>query len=72
MPVDLKALEAKCRDIGRVIGHELDAHFGNRKVGFTLLLYDFSEGGHLTYLSNAERTSMIAAMREFIQNLETH
>ena len=35
--------------------------------GFTLLLFEYGEGGGLFYISSAERSDMIAAMKEFIQ-----
>ena len=34
--------------------------------GFTLLLYQFGEGGSATYISNGKREDMIKALEEFI------
>lgn len=39
-------------------------------IGFALLLFDLGEGGNMSYISDAERVSMIAAMKELIQNME--
>lgn len=35
-------------------------------TGFALLIFDFGEGGNLSYISNAQREDMLRAMREFI------
>jgi hypothetical protein len=48
--------------------------------GFSLLIFSFAGGydengiplGNMFYTSNAERESMIAAMREFIQKFESN
>ena len=37
------------------------------KLGFAILLFTFGEEGNLQYISNADRTDMIAMMREFLQ-----
>jgi len=37
------------------------------KVGFALFLFTFGEGGWLTYISNAERDTMLQALVEFIE-----
>lgn len=72
MSADLKQVEETCRQMGRVIGKAIDAEYGRHQVGFCLLLFDFGEHGHLTYLSNAERETMVRALREFITMLQTH
>jgi hypothetical protein len=43
----------------------------NRKVGFTLFTFNFGdlEGG-VNYISNAERSSMIAAVRAWLARAE--
>jgi hypothetical protein len=38
-----------------------------RHTGVTLLIFDFGGGGNMQYASNAQRTDMIAALREFLQ-----
>lgn len=44
----------------------------NAKVGFVLLSFEFgkAEGGRVNYISNGERTDMIAAMREWLARAE--
>lgn len=54
-------VESKLRNIGARIGTSLPSGFG-----FTLLIYSFGPDGSMFYISNAERTSMIEAMQEFI------
>lgn len=36
--------------------------------GFTLLLFEFGDGGSTFYLSNAKREDMIVALQEFIEH----
>lgn len=67
MPEKLTTLENLCRDIGGVIQGAIPAQSG---VGFALLLFDFGEAGHLTYVSNAQRADMIKALYECIANLQ--
>lgn len=35
-------------------------------MGFTLLMFDFGEGGNMFYISNAQRDDVIKSMQEFI------
>lgn len=65
-PQELLELEAKARDIGRLLKRTMP-----KGVGFTLLLFDFGHDGWMTYLSSADRQDMIKAMREFIFKLES-
>jgi len=61
-------VEEKLREIGRMLKDSMPPGFG-----FTVLIFSFNEGGGLGsmfYLSSAERDTMIAAMREFIQKHE--
>jgi len=62
MPIPLPELEKQARRIGEVIGGAIP-----EGVGFALLLFDFGEGGHLTYISNGARDDMLKAMAEFMQ-----
>ena len=39
-------------------------------MGFVFLVFSFGEGSFMNYISNADRRSMIAALRELIRNLE--
>lgn len=43
-----------------------------KPAGFALLVFDMNriEGGRVNYISNAERASMLAAMKEFIARAE--
>ena len=45
-----------------------DAKQGEKKRGFTLLVFPFGEtpDGRINYISNSERESMLVAMKEFI------
>jgi diaminopimelate decarboxylase len=63
--VDLRDLEKVAREIGRLIRHGIDNSLGKGNVGFALLLFDFGGGGHLTYVSNANREDMLRAIAEF-------
>jgi hypothetical protein len=42
------------------------------KIGFVLLVSEFNkiEGGRVNYVSNGERASMIAMLREYLARLE--
>jgi len=64
MPIELKVLEEEARKLARVIGGTLP-----EGIGFALLLFDFGEGGNLTYLSNAQRDDMLRALQEFMQKV---
>lgn len=63
--VRLAELEKKAREIGRIIKGQMP-----EGVGFTLLVFTLGEGGWMTYMSSAERTTMIEAMKEFIEKAE--
>lgn len=65
MTIALDQLEEQARQVASSIGGSLPAG-----VGFTLLLYSFGEGGHLTYISNANRADMVKAMRELLAKWE--
>ena len=67
MAVELSDLEKTCREIGQLIGRGVEDSHGKEKVGFCLLLFDFGEGGNCTYVSNADRADMRAALREFYE-----
>lgn len=56
------AAEAKLKEIGDLLRTMMPEGYG-----FSLLIFSWGEGGSMFYTSNAERTEMIAAMREFIQ-----
>ncbi len=64
---DRASLERQAKKIGHRIARALP-----KGVGFTLLVFDFGEAGtgNLAYLSNAQRSDMLKAMREFIAKQE--
>ena len=67
-PFIMNALEHQAREIGQIISEVIDAiDPGKRKqYGFALMLFSF-DGPEFTYVSNAERTTMIKTMKEFIE-----
>jgi hypothetical protein len=38
--------------------------------GFTLMMFTMGPGGWMTYMSSAERSTMLRAMKEFIAKAE--
>lgn len=64
---DLQAMEAKAREIARVIGPAFD-QFG---ALFALLTFTKGAGGFSSYISNAERGDMVRALREMADKLES-
>ncbi len=63
MPQKLHDIEHVCHEIGARISHIIEARHGEKRVGFALLMFDFGPGG-LTYISNAKREDMVAALFE--------
>lgn len=61
---DLGNLEDACRGLADSIQTALNSIGAN--YGFTLMMFDFGEGGHLTYISNAQREDMILAVKEWL------
>jgi hypothetical protein len=59
----LPDLEAKCREVGRRIQAAIVE--SGQPCGFVLMLFNFGEGGHMTYLSNADRRDVLKLLREF-------
>lgn len=62
MPRPLDELEKRAAAIGKTIATALPPD-----VCFLLMVFDVGEGGHLTYLSNANREDVMAMLREFLQ-----
>lgn len=58
-------IEIKMKDIGEILNTILPDGWG-----FNLLIFNFGKNGSMFYISNAERESMIEAMKEFIKNQE--
>lgn len=71
-------IQAAYRDTMRALAASLDEIFNgtaagdNKKVGFCLLTFEFgkTEGGRVNYISNGERSDMIAAMKEWLARAE--
>ncbi len=61
----LAELEEHAKEVGRLIKRIMPPG-----VGFTLMMFTLGEGGWMTYLSSAERTTMIKAMKEHIEKVE--
>lgn len=59
-------VENAARELGLALSKSLEKRAGE-PVGFALLVFDFGDGGSLAYMSNAERTGVIKAMKEFLQ-----
>ncbi len=53
--------EIALRKLGNIIKPQVPSG-----MGFTLLMFDYGEGGNMFYLSSADREGCIKAMREFI------
>lgn len=51
-----------CKEIGQIIGAQVD----KAGMGFALFVFDFN-GPAFTWISNAQRASMIEAIQEFIK-----
>ena len=54
--------------LGRQIGDIIK--IASPGTGFALFTFDLDGPGHISYISNAERTSMMTALKEFIANVE--
>lgn len=65
MPKPVEELEEIARDVGREIGEAMPPG-----VGFALLVFDFGSDGTISYISNARREDMIAALKALIVNME--
>lgn len=66
-PVDLNKLhrmEKINREVGALIGAAIRESGG--KYGFALFMFSFDDESEMTWISNAERASMIKALKEFI------
>lgn len=55
-------MEARCREIGNLLNKVFEKH-GDGSVGFCFMVFSF-EGPEFTYISNAERESMIKMLEE--------
>jgi len=64
----LAELEGLAGEIGRLLATAIPKSSG---FGFSLLVFDLGDKGHMTYVSNANRSDMIEAMKELIIRMET-
>lgn len=62
---ELKIIEEKAKEVGRLIRKQLPEW-----AGFTLILFTLGEKGWMTYLSTAVREDMIKGMKELIEKME--
>jgi hypothetical protein len=62
-PEQMRYLESMGRNIGSVLGAAIERR--GKKYGFALMLFSF-EGPEFTWISNAERATMVKTMQEFI------
>lgn len=67
----LAQLERSTENLGRLLARTIEeTNTDAQKTGFALLVFDLNEQGWMTYFSNAERASMIKAMKECTAKLE--
>lgn len=52
-------------EIARILDGAITGQAG-RSMGFMLMVFDFGEGGRMSYISNAQREDIILALEEFI------
>ena len=63
--VDVTTMENATRELGVELARLIHERCGNG-VGFALLVFDFGDSGWLTYASNADRTSLISLVEEWL------
>lgn len=61
--------EKDLREIATKINYELESLY-DKKMGFALIIFEFSDVGIGDYVSNAQRSGMIKALRECADRLE--
>lgn len=67
-PKDTETLQAIATGLDRVLNGELRG--ADRKVGFTLLAFNFGDEGNVNYVSNADRADMIASLKSLLARWE--
>jgi hypothetical protein len=65
MTIDRMRLEIAAK---HCIGYLL--HVFGKKIGITVFVFEFGEGGNLAYISNSDRAGMIAAVKEWLARAE--
>lgn len=66
-------IEERYRNQMRALATALDEILngdGPKTLGFMLLMFEFGKEGRVNYISNAERSDAIAAMKEWIARAE--
>jgi hypothetical protein len=61
------ALERRVRELAELLEREVPRATG---VGFALFLFNFGDGGAISYISNAQRETMVRAVREWLGRQE--
>ncbi|MBX9587863.1 MAG: hypothetical protein K2X43_01070 [Hyphomonadaceae bacterium] len=65
------ALHKLMNEIGHLISGAIDQSAGKGKYGFALLMFGFGpEKGRMNYISNAERETMIIALKELLARFQ--
>jgi hypothetical protein len=66
-PEKMREMEAAGRDIAKTLERALAGFHavGGERWGFALMIFSF-EGSEFTWISNAERATMVKTMQEFI------
>ena len=78
MAVDHQPIEDEYRVKMRALASAIDQIFNEGKkpkeLGFALLLFPFGEApsGRMNYISNAQRSDMLVAVREWLEQAEEH
>lgn len=66
------AYRARMNALAEVLDETFNGKTRPRRVGFALLVFEFgkTKGGRVNYISNADRSEMITAMREYLARAE--
>jgi hypothetical protein len=67
-PIIQKKTEELLLYLGKIIQDVVNEFFP--RAGFAFFLFKFHEEGRTNYISNAERESMIKALKEIVEGLE--
>ena len=65
----LVRMEKVNREVGALIGESIKQSGGG--YGFALFMFSFDDESEMTWISNAERSDMIKALKEFIDKAES-
>jgi len=70
-PLTRGALEDIVALIGYGVRESLEDTFGQQRVGFAVVIFDFGERGSMAYASNGQREDVVRTLRELLQKMET-